>query len=210
MGSEGNTEPNPNFYRHAEKKLNRANRQKSKKYRRGKAQSKNYHKARNRYARQHLRVSRQREEYVKRLAYCVIQSNDMVAYEDLNVKGLIKNRKLAKSISDVGWSTFRQWLEYFGEKYGKLTIAVAPHYTSQICSNCGETVKKALSVRTHVCHHCGYVEDRDINAAKNILQKGLSTLGHRGIHASGEIPSWLVGEILPANGDSVNEESPRL
>jgi putative transposase len=103
--NKGNVEPSPNFYRKSEKQLNRANRKKSKKYNsaRRKAnqrQSNNYHKARNRYARKHLRVSRQRKEYCKRLAYSVIQSNDLVAYEDLNVKGLVRNRKLAKSISD--------------------------------------------------------------------------------------------------------------
>jgi IS605 OrfB family transposase len=131
-------------------------------------------------------------------------NHDVVAYENLNVKGMVKNRHLAKSISDVGWSTFRHWLEYFGVKYGKLTIPVAPHNTSQNCSNCGKKrcdphsyegagsaalqaakerapreVQKSLSTRTHICPHCHYVEDRDINAAKNILQLGLSTVGQR-------------------------------
>ncbi|MGB3535668.1 MAG: transposase [Microcoleaceae cyanobacterium] len=175
--SSGNTIENPQFYRKSEKQLNRANRKKSKKYVRGAGpQSKNYHKARCRSARKHLRVSRQRKEYVKRVAYCVIHSNDVVAYEDLNVKGMVKNRHFAKSISDVGWSTFRHWLEYFGVKYGKLTIPVAPHNTSQNCSNCGKKVNKSLSTRTHICS-CGYTEDRDINAAKNILKKALSTAG---------------------------------
>ena len=105
--------------------------------------SKNYHKAINRYARKHLRVSRQRKEYCKRLAYSVIQSTD------LNVKGLARNRKLAKSISDAGWSTFRSWLEYFGVKYGKVTVAAEPRYTSQECSNWGQWVKKTLWERTH-------------------------------------------------------------
>jgi putative transposase len=220
----GNTEPCPQFYRKSEKRLSRANRKKSKKYVRGaKPQSKNYHKARNRYARKHLRVSRQRVEYCKRLAYCVIQSNDLVAYEDLNVKGLVRNRHLAKSISDAGWSqfsrmqvpgaaatasTFRHWLEYFGEKYGKATVAVPPHNTSQNCSNCGEKVKKSLSTRTHVCPHCGYVEDRDINAAINILKKALSTVGHTGTYAWGDLSSGLVGEILLGDGESIESKTP--
>lgn len=204
--SNGNLEPIPQFYRKAEKQLNRANRKKSKKYQKGVKQSSNYHKARNRYARKHLRVSRQRQEYCKRVAYCVIQSNDLVAYEDLNVKNMVRNRKLAKSIADAGWSTFRQWLEYFGYKYGKATVAVPAHYTSQICSNCGAKVKKSLSTRTHVCE-CGYTEDRDINAAINILQRGLNTLGHSGIYAWGETPSWAVGATLLSNGDSPNQES---
>jgi putative transposase len=137
------------------------------------------------------------------VALRLIQSNDLVAYEDLNVKGLVKkrcdpcgfasrqgrrtkNRHLSKSISDAGWSIFRRWLEYFGYKYGKATVAVPPHNTSHNCSNCGEKVQKSLSTRTHVCPHCNYVEDRDINAAKNILQLGLSTVGHTGTHTLGE------------------------
>jgi transposase len=99
------------------------------------------------------------------------------------MKGMVKNSKLAKSINDAAWSTFQQWLEYFGFKYGKATVAVPPHNTSQDCSSCGEKVPKSLSTRTHVCPHCGYVEDRDVNAAKNILKKGLSTVGHTGTHA---------------------------
>jgi putative transposase len=213
--SNGNTIENPKFYRKAEKQLNRANRQKSKKFkqRRGEVtspvqpQSKNYHRARNRYARKHLRVSRQRKEYSKRVAYSVVQSNDLIAYEDLNVKGMVRNRHLAKSISDVGWTIFRQWLEYFGYKYGKITIAVPPQNTSQNCSNCGEKVKKSLSTRTHICRHCGYIEDRDINAAKNILKKALSTAGHAGTYAWGDLPSWAVGANLLFKGESVNQES---
>ncbi|MEH2417851.1 RNA-guided endonuclease InsQ/TnpB family protein [Nostoc sp.] len=213
--SKGNLEPAPKFYRKSEKALNRANRKKSKKFstmkRKAKVrQSNNYHKARIRYARKHLRVSRQRKEYCKRLAYSVIQSNDLVAYEDLNVKGLVRNRHLAKSISDAGWSTFRLWLEYFGHKYGKVTVAVPPHNTSQNCSRCGAKVKKSLSTRTHVCPHCNYEADRDINASINILKLGLSTVGHTGIYATGDLPSWAVGASLPSNGESMNVESPGL
>ncbi|MDJ0795972.1 MAG: transposase [Calothrix sp. MO_167.B12] len=193
----GNIEPNPQFYRRGEQQLNRLNRKKSKKFRRGKPQSKNYHRARRRGAIKHLKVSRQREEFTKRVALRLIKSNDLVAYENLNVKGMVKNRRLSKSISDAGWSTFRRWLEYFGYKYGKVTIAVAPHNTSQNCSNCGEKVQKSLSTRTHVCPHCNYVEDRDINAAINILQKALSTQGHWESYKLGEFdPLALVGAIL--------------
>jgi putative transposase len=212
--NKGKVEPSPHFYRKAERQLSRANRKKSKKYSPAKQkakqrQSNNYHKARNRYARKHLRVSRQRKEYCKRLAYSVIQSNDLVAYEDLNVKGLVRNRSLALSIADAGWSTFRSWLEYFGHKYGKITVAVPPHYTSQECSNCGKIVKKTLSERTHICS-CGYVADRDVNAAENILKRGLATAGHAGTYAWGDLPSWAVGVNLRSNGESVNQESPRL
>jgi putative transposase len=209
--NKGNTEYSPQFYRKSERQLNRANRKKSKKFNKGAhPQSKNYHKARNRYARKHLRVSRQRKEYCKRVAYSVIQSNDLIAYEDLNVQGLVRNRRLAKSISDAGWSTFRQWLEYFGFKYGKVTIAVPPHNTSQNCSSCGKKVKKSLSTRTHVCPHCGFVEDRDVNAAINILKLALCTVGHTGTYAWGDLPSWAIGVILSSNGELMNQESHAL
>jgi IS605 OrfB family transposase len=201
--SDGETVEIPQYYRKAEKRLNRLNRKKSKKFRKGQPQSNNYQKARKRYARKHLRVSRQRKGFAQKEALRVIKSNDFIAQVDLNVKGMVKNSKLAKSINDVAWSTFRQWLEYFGFKYGKATVAVAPHNTSQNCSNCDQKVPKSLSTRTHICPHCGYVEDRDINAAINILKKGLSTVGHTGtfgldpINAWGEIPSGLVGYVLP-------------
>jgi putative transposase len=186
----GNIEPSPQFYRQGEKHLSLLNRLKSKKYQKGKPQSQNYHKARVRYARKHLRVSTiQREEFCKRAALRLIKSNDLVAYEDLNVKGMVKNRHLAKSITDAGWSTFRRWLDYFGYKYGKIKIAVSPHNTSQNCSSCGEKVQKSLSTRTHVCSHCNYMEDRDVNAAINILQKGLSTVG--------QTESYKLGEFDP-------------
>jgi putative transposase len=213
--SKGNVEPSPRFYQKSLKQLNRANRSYSKKYDPAKKkakirQSSNYRKARNKYARKHLRVSRQRKEYCKRVAYSVIQSNDLVAYEDLNVKNMVKNRHLAVGISDAGWSTFRQWLEYFGYKYGKITVAVAPHNTSQNCSNCGLKVKKSLSTRTHVCPHCNYVEDRDVNASINILKLGLTTVGHTGSYAWGDLPSWRVGASLLSNGESRNQKSPLL
>jgi putative transposase len=188
----GNIEPNPQFYRRGEQQLNRLNRRKSKKFRSCKPQSKNYHRARRLSALRHLKVNRQREEFCKRVALRLIKSSDLVAYEDLNVQGMVKNRHLAKSISDAGWSTFRRWLEYFGYKYGKITVAVSPHNTSQNCSNCGEKVQKSLSTRTHICPHCNYVEDRDINAAINILQKGLSTQGHW--------ESLKLGEMEPLVG----------
>ena len=212
--SNGNTEYNPQFYRKSEKQLNRANRKKSRKYdpTRKKAkqkQSNSYHKARNRYARKHLRVSRQRKEYALRMALRVIHSNDVIVYEDLKVKNMVRNRKLAKSISDVAWYTFRTWLEYFGFKYGRITVAVPPHNTSQNCSNCGEKVVKSLSTRTHVCK-CGYVEDRDVNAAINILKRGLNTVGHTGIYAGGDLPSWAIGYGLSSNGGSLCEQSPNL
>jgi putative transposase len=208
--SNGDTVENPRFYRKAEKQLNRLNRMKSKKFRKGQKQSQNYLKARKKYAIAHLKVSRKRKGFAVREALRVVQSNDLISYEDLKVKSMVKS-KLAKSINDAAWSTFRQWLEYFGYKYEKVTIAVPPHNTSQNCSNCGKKVQKSLSTRTHKCPYCKYEADRDVNAAINILKKGLSTVGHTGSYqAWGETASTLVGEILLEQAVSMNQESQYL
>ena len=110
-------------------------------------------------------------------------SLDFVAYEDLQIKNMAKNHCLAKSINDAGWYQFRVWLEHNGRKFGRVTVAVPPRYTSQMCSSCGVVVKKSLSTRTHICK-CGCVLDRDENAALNILKLGLGTVGHTGTFAS--------------------------
>lgn len=203
--SKGDKEPNPRFFRKGEEELKRCQRRLSRKQR----GSSNRRKARQRLAKKHLRISRQRKEHAKRVARCVILSNDVVVYEDLQVKNLVKNHNLAKSISDVGWYRFRVWLEYFAYKFGKATVAVPPQYTTQECSNCGRTVKKSLSTRTHTCK-CGCQLDRDENAAINILKKGLSTLGHSGSHAWGDEASTLVGQVLPKQASSLNQESNAL
>ena len=200
----GHTEENPRFYHSCERKLNRLNKNKSKKYKRGvKPQSKNYHKARKRYALAHLKVSRQRKDHAVKLARCVCTSNDCIVYEDLSVRNLVRNSKLAKSISDAGWTQFRNWVEYFGWKMGKATVAVPPHFTSQDCPSCDKRVRKTLSTRTHICE-CGCVLDRDHASAIVILKKGLNTLGHSGIYAWGDTPSWAVGATLPFKGESLN------
>src|SRR6476661_5963672 len=186
--SNGNTVPNPRYLRKSEKALKRAQKRVSRK----KKGSKNRKKAINRLGKKHLKVGRQRKDFAVKTALCVVKSSDFVAYEDLQVRNMVKNHKLAKSISDAAWSQFAQWLQYFGKVYGKTVIAVAPMYTSQDCSACGNAVKKSLSVRTHVCS-CGAVLDRDHNAALNILAKGLkqagivlNTVGHTEINAWGQ------------------------
>jgi putative transposase len=206
--SNGHTEPNPKFYRTGEKRLKFRQRRVSRKN----IGSANRRKAINRLGRVHLKISRQREEHAKRVARCVIQSNDLVAYEDLRIKNLVKNHCLSKSINDAGWYQFRKWLEYFGAKFGKITVAVNPAYTSQECSKCGTLIKKSLSMRTHACQ-CGFVLDRDWNAAVNILKLALSTTGHVGTwvidpNASGDSASTLIGAILSGQAGSMNEESP--
>ncbi len=186
--SAGATVPSPRHLRQSEKGLKRAQRRVSSK----KKGSANRRKAINRLGRKHLKVSRQRKDFAIKTARALVKSSDFIAYEDLQVRNMVKNHKLAKSISDAAWSQFAQWLQYLGKVYGKTVVAVAPQYTSQDCSGCGDTVKKSLSVRTHVCG-CGTVLDRDHNAARNILalalrQAGLdlNTLGHREINAWGQ------------------------
>jgi putative transposase len=128
---------------------------------------------------------------------------------------MVKNHCLAKSINDASWYQFRVWLEYFGKVFKRVTIAVNPQYTSQECSSCGEIVKKSLSTRTHICK-CGCVMDRDENAARNILSRGLSTVGHTGTfaldasNALGDKTSTQVGEILSEQVISLIKESQRL
>ncbi len=207
--SQGNKIENPRFYRKGEKALNRLNRKKSKKYRKGQKQSHNYHKARRRYAKKHLRISRQRKDHAVKLARCVALSNDTIAYEDLRVSNLVKNHNLAKSIDDAGWYQFRVWLEYYGYKFGKVTVAVPPQYTSAKCSECGRIVTKTLSTRTHKCK-CGCILNRDHNAAVNILKLGLRTVGHTGSKAWGDRATTLAGENLLEQVLSVNQESPVL
>ena len=192
--SDGNTVENPRFLRKDEKALKKVQRRVSRK----KKGSKNRAKARNRLGRKHLKIQRRRKDFVVKTARCVIQSSDLIAIEDLKVRNMVKNHHLAKSITDAVWSQFREWLEYFGKVFKVPVVAVPPHYTSQNCSNCGAKVKKTLSTRTHKCQSCGYVQDRDWNAAINILKKALeylseNTVGHTGMDACGENDLCLDG-----------------
>ncbi len=175
--SEGQQVPNPRFLRKAEKKLKRLHRRVSVKVKR----SKNRKKAIKRLARGYLKVSRQRQDFAAKAARALIMSSDMVAFEDLQIAHLVKNHKLAKSISDAAWRQFLGWLRYYGSIASVPVLAVSPRFTTQDCSGCGERVKKSLSVRTHVCPSCGLVLDRDQNAALNILESALNrTAGQAG------------------------------
>lgn len=195
--SNGNTVDNPRFLRKGDRRIKQAQRRVSRRVK----GSKNRGKARQILGKRHLKISRQRKDHAVKLARCVITSNDVVAYEDLRIKNMVRNHCLARSINDASWYQFRVWLEYFGKVFRKITIAVAPNGTSQECSRCGETVKKSLSTRTHACQ-CGCVLDRDHNAARNILSRGLSTVGHTGTfaldvsNAWGEDTATLAGAIL--------------
>ena len=114
---------------------------------------------------------------------------------------MVKNHCLAKSINDVAWRLFRQWLEYFSKKYGRVAIAVKPHYTSQICSSCGVKVKKTLSQRTHSCK-CGCTLQRDVNAAIVIIERARG--GHPQSNAQGVGTATLLGATLVEQVATVN------
>ncbi|WP_126147766.1 RNA-guided endonuclease InsQ/TnpB family protein [Synechococcus elongatus] len=168
----------PKFFRKGEKRLRRAQRRLSKRFKKGaKPQSKNYHKQRQRLGSIHLKIQRQRKDWAIKQARCVMVSNDIVVYEDLRVANLVRSRHLAKSIHDAGWTQFTHWLDYYGKLWSKVVVAVNPAYTSQDCSGCGYRVQKSLSTRTHDCPHCGLTICRDQNAALNILKRGLEVVG---------------------------------
>ena len=210
--SEGNIVANPRYLRKSEKKLKRLSRKHSKCAKR----SNNRKKAQKQLAKAHLKVSRQREDFARKSANALITSSDVVVYEKLSIRNMVKNHHLAKSISDASWGAFLRWVNYYGGLHSVPVIAVAPNFTSQDCSACGTRVKKSLSVRTHVCHTCGLVMDRDHNAARNILDKGLCTVGQTGTgvantthNASGHMASTAVsrGTVSKSRGGKKNSPS---
>jgi putative transposase len=168
--SDGTLVENPRHYRRAEERLVTEQQVLSRK-RRG---SKSRHKQRNVVARAHEHVRNQRLDFHRKLAVLLFARYDLVAYEDLNVRGMVRGR-MAKSIHDAGWAQFIRCLQAKAEEAGRWAVPVDPRGTSQRCSACGCTVSKDLSVRVHACP-CGYVEDRDVNAAKNVLALGRSAV----------------------------------
>jgi len=174
--SQGVTVANPRFLRKAEQKLKRLHRRKDRK----KKGSANRKKAIKSLAKGYLKVQRQRQDFAIKTARALIISSDMIAFEDLQITNLVKNHKLAKHISDAAWGQFLQWLRYFGTIANVPVVAVSPRFTTQDCSCCGERVKKSLSMRTHLCPVCGVMLDRDYNAALNILNAALRTVGQAG------------------------------
>ena len=142
--------------------------------------SKNRKKARQKLAKAYLRVQRQREDFARKQANALVTSNDLIAYEHLQIRNMVKNHTLAKSIHDAAWGQFLGWVKSYAVMHGIAVIAVPPQYSSQDCSGYGERVQKTLSTRTHICPKCGLVLDRDENAALNIRALALEgTLGHR-------------------------------
>lgn len=179
--SEGQTFDYPRYYVQAEKK----NRAAEKSLHRKKLGSRNRRKARVKLSCIGKRVTNLRDEFCHQVSRKLVDSADLIVFEDLQIQNMLKNHHLAKHISDVSWGKLIQFTVSKAARAGKTVELVDPRNTSQRCSDCGEIVLKELSERTHSCPNCGLQLDRDHNAARNIL-----TLGLRGI-ACGELTSGL-------------------
>lgn len=169
--SEGQKIDNPKFYEQSQKKLARAQRRLSRKPK----DSKNREKVRIKVARISEKITNQRDDFLHKLSKYFVNNYDFICCEDLNIKGMIKNRKLSKNIQDVSWSKFLNILNYKMNWEGKHLVKINTFFpSSKTCSNC--ICKKedlTLDIREWNCPNCGTHHDRDINAAKNILNEGL-------------------------------------
>jgi len=179
--SNGQKIDNNKFTTEMEKKLRREQRKLSRRALKAKEQginllnAKNYQKQKRKVARLHEKVANQRNDFLNKLSTEIIKNHDMICIEDLHTKGMLRNRKLAKAISDVSWSSFVSKLQYKADWYGRTIVKVSRWFPStQICSNCDyNDGKKALDIRWWTCSSCNITHDRDINASKNMLIEGL-------------------------------------
>jgi len=168
VDSTGHSIANPKFFRQSEKIMRRRQRALARKGR----GSHRRNKARILVAKSYERIVNQRKDFLHKVANFYIESYKTIYIEALNIKGMVKNRHLSKSIADASWGMFFELLSYKAEEAGRRVIKVNPHNTSQNCSRCGEKVTKKLSVRVHTCPFCGLILDRDHNAAINIKIRG--------------------------------------
>lgn len=167
--SDGTIIENPKFLYKTEKRIKTLQKQLSRK----KKGSNNYKKQRIRLAKAHEKLASQRKDFLHKLAIWLVLNYAFIYFEKLNIKGLVKNHKLARSIHDSAWGKLIQYVTYRSVMLRDIPPVFVPcNGTTQICSNCGTEVKKTLSDRTHQCTVCGMVTDRDINAALNILKVG--------------------------------------
>lgn len=173
-GSRETKIPNPKYLSKSEKKLAKCQRNLSKK----KKGSKNFIKAKEKVAKAYEKTANQRKDFAHKLSRKLVNESQVIVVEDLNIKGMVKNKKLAKSISDAGWYRFITFLDYKLKLEGKYLIKVDRWFaSSKICSACGEkNIMLTLNDREWVCSNCGTHLDRDGNAAINIRQEGMRLL----------------------------------
>jgi IS605 OrfB family transposase len=201
--SNGNTIANPRFLRKAEQKLKRLHRRLSQTQKK----SANRIKARQKLGKAYLKVQRQREDFARKTANALVTSHDLIAFEDLKIANMVRNHRLAKSISDAAWGRFLQWVRYYGLIHAVPIVGVVPHWTSQMCSGCDKIVKKSLSERTHHCVHCGLVMDRDENAARNILYKALQWFQEHQSCTGGHSATGTPRRVRNASGQKTTTAS---
>ena len=147
--------------------------------------SNNRNKQRIKVARLHKKINNQRNDYLHKLSKHIIDENQIICIEDLKVKDMMSGSKLARNISDVSWSRLVSMLTYKANWYGRIVVKVPSDYpSSQLCSSCGykNSITKNLNIRKWTCPKCGTIHDRDINAARNILSKGIELLTKDGTH----------------------------
>jgi len=154
--------------------------------------SANRAKAAAKVARAHRKVRNARQDFLHRASTGLVRGNDVIVIEDLAVANMVRNRRLARAISDCGWGEFRRQLEYKCERYGRRLIVIDRWYpSSKTCSACGHLLAELnLSTRHWTCPSCGARHDRDINAAKNILAAGLAAA-----QGSWAMPAELASDI---------------
>jgi putative transposase len=175
----------PKFLRKSEERLKLLQRRVSRK----KLKSRNRKKANFRLSRLHEKIDNQRTDFLHKLSKEQVTSFSKIAVEKLKLQNMMSNHHLAKSIADASWGGYIQMLHYKAWSAGCEVEEVAPENTTKTCSNCGNKQDMPLSERTYKCPFCGYIEDRDINAAKNILKR--ATVGLTGSYACGDTASTL-------------------